>query len=357
MEPIKVAVLCNYKLMPNRVGGMDYFFWKFDKEIKNLGYQIDWVFPNCENHGKYIALNIYSSGSSGVESKFLEVAENTRYDYIFCHFLELCTPFFRKVKKQLPNCKIIAVDHNPRPLNGYSLKKRFEKRIKGILFAKYIDLFIGVSHYTVGEIKKDFGNILKSKLLVIYNGILIENIKIREHRNSTNPKFLTACHLRYSKGIQDLILAVSLLSDSIKSNFKIDIYGDGYYKSELLKLIQFHNLESNFNFKGNSSDLGTIYSNYDYLIQPTYMECFSLGILESLAANVPVITTPVGGNLEVISNGGNGFVFQAKNYLALNIILEDLILGKTAIENNVSIKIRDEYQLDRMVNNYIKLIK
>ena len=32
------------------------------------------------------------------------------------------------------------------------------------------------------------------------------------------------------------------------------------------------------------------------------MECFSLSILESLAANIPVITTPVGGNLEVVTN-------------------------------------------------------
>ncbi len=343
--------------MSNRVGGMDYFYWQFDFEVKNLGHQIDWFFPNLENHGEYSALNIYSSENSSVESKFLEIIENRKFDYIFCHFLELCTPFFKKVKKQLPNCKIIAVDHNPRPLNGYYLKKRFEKRIKGFLFAKFIDLFVGVSEYTIQEIKKDFGAYIKANLLVIYNGILIENIKIREHRNLTNPKFLTACHLRFSKGIQDLILAVNLLPDSIKSILIVDIYGDGDYKNELIKLIHFYKLESNFNFKGNSAELGSVYANYDYLIHPTHMECFSLGILESLAANVPVITTPVGGNLEVIRDNENGFIFQAENYMALKLILEDLIVGKITIANDVSTNIRNKYNLDSMVNNYKKLIE
>ena len=27
--PKRIAVLCNYELLPERVGGMDYFFWQF----------------------------------------------------------------------------------------------------------------------------------------------------------------------------------------------------------------------------------------------------------------------------------------------------------------------------------------
>jgi glycosyltransferase involved in cell wall biosynthesis len=87
------------------------------------------------------------------------------------------------------------------------------------------------------------------------------------------------------------------------------------------------------------------------------MECFSLGILESLAANVPVITTPVGGNLEVIRDNANGFVFDAENFKALKNILKDLIIGQIAIATDVSIEIRKTYNLDMMVANYMNLIK
>ena len=41
----KIAVICNYELLPERVGGMDRFFWLFNKQCLQLNYQIDWFFP------------------------------------------------------------------------------------------------------------------------------------------------------------------------------------------------------------------------------------------------------------------------------------------------------------------------
>lgn len=353
-----IAVLCNYRLDPNRIGGMDYFFWEFDEEVKKLGYKIDWFFPNLEIHGGYKKLTIHASGSFSIENSFLGVVQKNRkqYDFIFCHFLELCTSFYKKLKKLLPYAQVIVIDHNPRPLNGYPFKKKIQKKIKGFLYGKYIDKFIAVSNYTLSEILKDFGTHLNSKIQVIYNGILTDNIQVKHERNHQNPKFLTACHLRYSKGIQDLIEAVNLLSNAIKKKLVIDIYGDGDYKEELKKLIQQLDLETNFIFKGNSPNLGTVFYQYDYLIQPTHMECFSLGILESLAANIPVITTPVGGNLEVIKENMNGFVFKTGDCLALKNIIENIVLGKLIIKQNTSLLIQKEFTMAKMVENYLQLI-
>jgi glycosyltransferase involved in cell wall biosynthesis len=355
---MKIAVLCNYKLLPNRIGGMDYFFWGFDEEVKKLGYQIDWFFPNLEYHGSYKNFTIFSSESSSIENYFLGLAHKNKeqYDFIFCHFLELCTSFYKKLKKLLPIAQVIVIDHNPRPLKGYSFKKKLQKRVKGFLYARYIDKFIGVSQYTLAEILKDFGTHLKAKTQVIYNGILTDNIRVKQERNHQNPKFLTACHLRYSKGIQDLIVAVNLLPNTIKNDLVIAVYGDGDYKEELQKLIQTLDVETNFIFKGNSPNLGSVFYTYDYLIQPTHMECFSLGILESLAANIPVISTPVGGNLEVIKAGFNGFIFNARDCLALKNIIENIVLGKLMIKQNTSLLVQEEFTLAKMVENYLKLI-
>jgi len=358
MELKKIAVLCNYELLPDRIGGMDYFFWDFDEEVKKLGYQIDWFFPNIETHGSYLNLNIFSSKYGPIEGFFLSrIYQNDKqYDYIFCHFLELCTSFHRKLKNLLPRAEIIVIDHNPRPINGYSFKKKIHKRIKGFLYARYIDKFISVSQYSFTEILNDFGTQLKSKTQVIYNGILTNNIQVKQERNHKNPTFLTACHLRYSKGIQDLIEAVHLLPDNIKNNLVISIYGDGDYKDVLIKLIHKLGLGTNFSFNGNSPNLGNVFHKYDYLIQPTHMECFSLGILESLAANIPVITTPVGGNLEVIKDGFNGFIFNAGDCLALKNIIENIVSGKLMIKENTSLLIKEKFTLAKMVENYLKLI-
>lgn len=356
-KPQKIAVLCNYQLLPERVGGMDYFFWQFDKKCKENNIQVDWYFPNSSHHGSYPDLTIYASETESLENHFLKLCSQneTEYSHIITHFIELCTPFFKKVK-QISKAKIIAIDHNPRPLHGYPFEKRVKKKIKGLLYAKYINTFIGVSNYTKTELIKDFGSQIESKIQVIYNGIDLNAIQVRSKRNQTKPSFLTASHLRESKGIQDLIQAVFVLPENIKKNIKIDIYGDGPYREELQNQVKILRLECCFHFMGSSSNLKSIYCQYDYLLQPTHMECFCLSILESLAANVPVVTTNVGGNEEAIMNTVNGFIFTAKDVPALTTLLAEIYLGIKKIDLNTRLDVEKRFSLEKMVNEHIQLL-
>jgi hypothetical protein len=125
----KIAVLCNYELLPERVGGMDYFFWLFDEKCKENNIQVDWFFPNTSYHEDYKKLSIISSNYENVEHFFVKTIENkeSNYCHVITHFAEICSPIFKKIKR-LTNAKIIVVDHNPRPLLGYSFKKRLEKK-------------------------------------------------------------------------------------------------------------------------------------------------------------------------------------------------------------------------------------
>lgn len=353
----KIAVLCNYELLPERVGGMDTFFWQFDKKCKSTNIEVDWFFPNSATHGDYKLLTIKWDATKSLESFFLETLaqKENEYTHIITHFLELCTPFFYKVK-QLSKAKIIGVDHNPRPLEGYPFEKRLKKRMKGLLFSRYIDSFIGVSAYTVKELIKDFGKHIQPKTKVIYNGINIFEIETRRTRSKEKPTFLVASHLRQSKGIQDLIEAVSKLPQVVKETIKIDIFGDGPYKEFLIKLVEELQVQNIFSFKGSKSNLKEIFCLYDYMLQPTHMECFSLSILESLAANVPVITTNVGGNEEAIKNNENGFVFEAKNIQQLTELLQEVYVGNKKITANTRKLIEDNFTIDKMVSKYLQIL-
>jgi glycosyltransferase involved in cell wall biosynthesis len=356
-ESRKIAVLCNYELLPERVGGMDYFFWYFDQKCKENGIQVDWFFPNQSDHGKYSNLTVFNSNYESLENYFIDFckANKTDYSHIITHFVELCTPFFYKIKL-VSNAKIIVVDHNPRPLNGYSFKKKIAKRVKGILYSRYIDQFIGVSHYTGKEIIKDFGFQVKSRMKTIYNGVLIQDIKIRTERKYNKPTFLVASHLRESKGIQDLIVAVSKLPAEILAEIQITVFGDGPYKDVLAASAVELQVTSNFRFIGSQPNLNDLYCDYDYMLQPTHMECFSLSILESLAANVPVITTNVGGNKEAIDDGTNGYIFKAKDTNALASILEEVYLGTKRIDLNTRFAIENHFSLEQMVNQHFALL-
>ncbi|WP_417236783.1 glycosyltransferase family 4 protein [Bizionia paragorgiae] len=359
LEKKRIAVICNYKLLPSRVGGMDYFYWAFNAACKNEGITVDWFFPNRADFGGYKDLCIIPNDGRNVEHHFINYLDRNTVDYshIVTHFVELCTTFYKTVKEK-QKAKLIAVDHNPRPFGGYSLKKRLKKRVKGVLYSQYIDLFVGVSKYTSEAILNDFGRFLKPKTKTIYNGVLIKDIVPKTtERAKNNPKFLVVSHLRYSKGIQDLIDAVYQLPESLKNDLIIDVYGDGPYRARLEELVNNTALESVFKFKGSVSNLATLYKEYDYLLQPTHMECFSLSILESLAANIPVITTLVGGNKEVITHGENGYLFNVENTHELSTVLEAVVCGKLSVKGSTRSLIEKRFSIDTMVSNHLELLK
>lgn len=359
VETKNIAVICNYQLLEERVGGMDYFFWAFNSLCVQNNIKVDWFFPNQATHGKYNQLNIIADKNTTVETSFSNYISNntTNYTHVTTHFVELCTSFFATIKKTLC-ATVIVVDHNPRPWGGYPIKKRIKKRIKGILYAKHIDQFVGVSKYTSQAILNDFGRFLKPKIKTIYNGVVITDIIPKtDTRAKKNPKFIVVSHLRFSKGIQDLIQAVSELPAILKDNLCIDVFGDGPYKKELHNLVAFYNLQAIFSFKGSSATLSTTYQHYDYMLQPTHMECFSLSILESLAANIPVITTPVGGNEEVILHGENGFIFKAKDIEGLTVLLKAVITGEKQIKINTRKLIEDQFSIDLMVEQHFNVLK
>lgn len=347
-----IAVICNYDLNPDRIGGMDRFFVSYDEECKKLGFKISWFFAGGIKYDFYDDLDLHIC-SKDLYSEFLDFHQINEYNIVITHFVELCTSFFKTIKTK-NNPFIISVDHNPRPIDGFSIIKRVKNKLKGILYAKYIDLFIGVSKYTTNCILSDFGKHLQTKTKVVYNGIATDVYLKRETENFG--KFIVASHLRTSKGIQDLIKAVSLVSSKAKKKILIDIYGEGPIENELKELVESLELDTVFTFKGSTPELPSIYKDYSFLLQPTYMECFSLSILESLASNVPVITTPVGGNEEVVINGINGFIFPAKDVVQLSKLLDEILNRSKKIQENTCSEIEEKFNLTRMVNEHLTLL-
>lgn len=349
-----IAVICNYELFEDRIGGMDYFFWSFDKSCKEKGVQVDWFFPNAIGYGVYSEMNIISCCGENIENKFLNYIKNNdvKYNSVLTHFLELCTPFYAKIKRS-QNTQVITVDHNPRPLMGYSLKKKINKKIKGIIYSKYIDVFVCVSENSRKSIIKDFGNHIFQKTTVILNGLNVEKYKKKTDFSNSN-RFIVVSHLRKEKGIQDLIEAIKDFQEFI---FKIDIYGKGYYRDELQNKVNKYLLQDKINFKGSVSNLHELYCKYDFLIHPSHGETFCYSVVESLLSNVPVITTKNQGNiLGLVKENENGFLFSEGDVGGLNSILNSILKQEKNIYGNFS-DINKKFDIQKMVNSYLKLLK
>ncbi len=356
---ISIAIICEYVLIPERIGGMDRFFKAYDSALKEKGYAVTWFFKDVIEFDFYKDLNIISANNKEVNSFFINhcFTNNIKHDVVMTHFTELCTKSYKKIK-QLMDVYIIAVDHNPRPVGGFSIKKQLKNKIKGKLYHKYIDMFVAVSKYSKENLIKDFGNQIASKIKIIFNGIETQKY-IQKTNFNTHNNFIVACHLRKEKGVQDIIEAVIILPSDIQEKIKIAIYGEGPYEKILKQKVIENNLEKSIVFMGSTDQLESIYHLFDYLIHPSHGETFCFTVVESLMSNLPVITTNNAGNiLSLVCNNENGYIFNIGDINELSAIIRKILIGEKQIKASTFYKeIENEFSISMMVANHLKLLE
>lgn len=69
--------------------------------------------------------------------------------------------------------------------------------------------------------------------------------------------------------------------------------------------------------KPNDPRLLKLYQDADFLVIPTRADCFSMSGLEAMSTGLPVITCPVGGVAELLTDGREGFFVQPDDGRAL----------------------------------------
>lgn len=125
-----------------------------------------------------------------------------------------------------------------------------------------------------------------------------------------------------AKGLTYLFSATKELQKK-HSNVVVLIVGDGPQRTELETMAA--DLGINVVFAGWQSDPRPFYSMMDVFVLPSFFEGLPNVVLEAMAMNKPVIATKVGGNLDVIANGENGFLVGTRDSHQLASALTTLI--------------------------------
>lgn len=160
-------------------------------------------------------------------------------------------------------------------------------------------------------------NIQKKNTYVVYNSLSIDFIdKIRiKHRTQNSFNVLMVCSLKKYKGIDVYVELAKRMPqckfELVLNASNIDI--KSYFKNVTIPL----NLTI---FPAQSSIHDFLYR-ADLLLNlsiPTmWIETFGLTLLEAMAYRIPVIGPPVGGPLELIEEGYNGFCVDARDIVSL----------------------------------------
>lgn len=161
----------------------------------------------------------------------------------------------------------------------------------------------------------------EDKMKVIYNGIDPKNVVLPqpEHAqvDALREKYgLNGCRIigiagRFVK-IKNLEGAIDIY-DQLQKKYtepvKLIMLGTGPMEDRLKKKVKDLGLEDDIIFPGFCSDMKPWFQLFDILLLTSLVEGFSLTVVEAMMNRLPIVASEVGGNLEAVTNGKEGFLY------------------------------------------------
>ncbi|GAB4132479.1 MAG: hypothetical protein Kow0040_13260 [Thermogutta sp.] len=167
---------------------------------------------------------------------------------------------------------------------------------------------------------------------VIENGVDTDLYARREPNEAakarlglTGDVFLVGAVGRLSpeKDYPTLLRAARRLTE-VGSPIRVMIVGEGPEHERLAALIQRDRLQGTVTLEGFQSDTLTYYQGFDAFVITSLDEGLPNVLLEALACEVPVVSTPVGGIGRVIEDGVNGLTIRPGDDIGLAVALRQL---------------------------------
>ncbi len=355
-----IVIACSYPITTERVGGMDYFFWQLDQELKKLGYTITWLFRSSGSTQHYsdkgLNFEIVQDYHRFQEELLLWLETKKGTSLFIGHFLDYQSSIVKRIKVVLgQSVPCIYVDHMSRPIYRPSFSKRIKRKIKGFVYYNQVDKIIAVSNYVKQSILTEMGAFWRQKIEVVYNGLGTENYKI-EAFSSKNKSLAIFCigHLIKEKGFQTVISSCQLLQEQSIA-FHLTIAGEGNYKDNLIALAAQSLRPNSVTFLGNITNQSDWLNSSDIVIIPSlWNEAFGFTVLEALFMNKVVFATSVGGIPEILKD--NLLLFNPNDEKQLATIIIDYMsdtkkykaIAQVLYENS-----KYEFTIERMVSEHI----
>lgn len=150
-----------------------------------------------------------------------------------------------------------------------------------------------------------FSNIIQKKSVVIYNpvslnekkGVAIQTIKLK--------RIVSVGRLMKQKN-QLLLLKAFKKVASIRSGYKLTIYGEGPERMTLEKYIQENNMTGIVDLPGSVKNVHDVIADADIFVMSSNFEGMPNALIEAMCLGLACISTKVSGATDLIQDGVNG---------------------------------------------------
>ena len=147
---------------------------------------------------------------------------------------------------------------------------------------------------------------------VIFNGVDLQSLNPGEIQINAPPRILFAGRLMQQKNPVRIIEILAELKDL---DWRLMIAGDGPLKTEIENAIQLHNLADRVSMPGwiTPQQVITEFAASDILLMPSLSEGLPVVGVQAAAMGLVLVLSKVGGNIDLVEPGINGFLFDAQD--------------------------------------------
>lgn len=173
-----------------------------------------------------------------------------------------------------------------------------------------------------------FDRRIRYKIHVLFNPVDDRLFNVRHNLQKEDFVFCTAGRLAGQKNFNLLIRSFILAFDK-EENVKLVIYGDGYLKEQLQRIIDEEDYASKIILPGRTHNMADAYAKADAFVLSSDFEGMPNALMEAMAAGVPSISTncPT-GPADLIDDHVNGILVPIRNQEALAAAMRNVYEDK-----------------------------
>lgn len=230
------------------------------------------------------------------------------------YFPDYDSPFYDLILKCLkPTTLSILGDHNPGRY-GKSLRdgKVPNSSPRDALFHKAMQRFNAI-HAINPAVLTAYERSTKKPVYCIPNAINVPGSYM--HRDRTKRRIISAGRLVKEKGFQNLIAAFADIH-KLFPKWRLDIFGQGDMRDELLELIHTHRAKSFIEIHRPTPNLLDEMRNSSLLVSASTIESFGLTMAEAMSVGLPVFSQHMNAGAAYLLNKQRGIVNNGGDFAA-----------------------------------------
>jgi glycosyltransferase involved in cell wall biosynthesis len=205
-----------------------------------------------------------------------------------------------------------------------------------------------------------------SKICLVHNGVDLTRLKQIEGKSQLRKELgivdkktiIYTGRLSPEKGVDFLIRSFSQLNGG--TDCQLIIVADGPGRENIIRLLDQYQLSKSVILIPEVDEVARYLNAADLFVLPSRFEGLSNSLLEAMACGLPVISTRVGGSIDIIEDGINGLFVDIDNEeqltRAMSKVFNDSLLAIT-LGGNARKTIEASYDLNKIADKYLELYK